>query len=246
MKRAAQLFAFVMSPLLLTSAALAQVERPNLRQAGQPELGPALVHLRDGKQVLQPAITVHPIEGAPTTKETPPPTCGLPGQRPCPPIPYGNSTCGAPGERPCPPDPYSNLPKQVDFDTSYITFNGGVPVDAFSHVTLYNDGRYVFTGHFHDSGATTYADELVWAIKAGTNVAFTFSHTGKINGTFDSGSRDDNWNETGTNPQIAAAWKDLCNGHSTSWTAGLDLDIGLLVSDVMKVIGYVSTVVSVV
>jgi hypothetical protein len=59
------------------------------------------------------------------------------------------------------------LPGQLDWDSGYITFNNGVPVGGYSHLTLYMDGTYMFTGHFHDSGATEYNMNLVWAVAGG-------------------------------------------------------------------------------
>src|SRR5207245_8602574 len=40
------------------------------------------------------------------------------------------------------------LPR-IDLDTGYIAFHGGVPVGGFSHLTVYADGSYAYTGHFH-------------------------------------------------------------------------------------------------
>src|SRR5258708_16270013 len=81
------------------------------------------------------------------------------------------------------------LTNQLDFDWNPIVFDGGVPVGGHAHVTIRSDGTYSFSGHFHDSGATEYDMQLVWAVKDHTNKVYTFEHQGHVSGTFESGSR---------------------------------------------------------
>jgi hypothetical protein len=95
------------------------------------------------------------------------------------------------------------LPFQLDFDWNPIVFGGGVPVGGYSHLTIRQDGTYSFSGHFHDSGATEYNMALVWAVKDSQNNVYTFEHKGHVSGTFESGSRDDDWQTDRQNDAIA-------------------------------------------
>ncbi len=49
----------------------------------------------------------------------------------------------------------TRLPSQLDFDLQ-VTFTGDVPVGGTVHVTLFNDGTSVFSGHMHDFGFPDY------------------------------------------------------------------------------------------
>src|SRR5579859_918603 len=70
-----------------------------------------------------------------------------------------------------------DLPASLDFDFSPIGFDNGVPVGGFSHLTLRDDGSYTFSGHFHDSGATSYEVGCVWLLKDSQNMVYTFERT---------------------------------------------------------------------
>ena len=134
---------------------------------------------------------------------------------------------------------------QLDFNFSPIVFGNGVPVGGFAHLTIRQDGSYVFSGHFHDSGGTAYSTQLAWALKDTKNRAYSFAHTGHVAGTFESGSRDDDWNVVGTSPSIRANWADL-QGASSNARASADLDILALGSVVIQALGVVVKVIGVV
>ncbi|WP_375515566.1 hypothetical protein [uncultured Nostoc sp.] len=145
---------------------------------------------------------------------------------------------------PQPPDPL--LPNLV-LDTPNITFDNGVPVGGDAHLSLFPDGSYSFTGHFHDSGATSYDTSFVYVVKDVFGVsAFTFSHTGRTHGTFEAGSRDDNWNDYGTNPVLAADWGNISSGYNWSSRAGANLNLGGLFDEAVQLVGYAQTVIQVV
>ena len=147
------------------------------------------------------------------------------------------------GQNP-PPPPAPALPTQLGpFSTGTISFDGGVPVGGWSQITLYQDGSYNFSGHFHDSGAPSYNDELGWAIVSSTGVAYTFEHSGHMAGTFESGSRDDDWNISDRNDAIAAGWADLCNGYTWRWQAGVNFDTGALMNSILNALKVTGTVV---
>ena len=134
---------------------------------------------------------------------------------------------------------------QLDYNFSPIVFDNGVPVGGFAHLTIRQDGSYVFSGHFHDSGGTAYSTQLAWALKDTKGRAYSFAHTGSVAGTFESGSRDDDWNTPGVNPSIKANWADLL-GASSNAKASANLDIAALGSAVITALGDVVKVIGVV
>jgi hypothetical protein len=128
-----------------------------------------------------------------------------------------------------------------------IAFNNGVPVGGYADLTLYGDGEYTFSGHFHDSGFPSYDTGFVWVFRTSTGTAFTFSDTGNVEGTINPfGSRDHNWSSSGTNPALQAAWHDVQQGYNWQWEAKSSLDIGGMFNEIKTVIGYISTVIAVV
>ena len=134
------------------------------------------------------------------------------------------------------------------WQTGYITYPAGVPVGGYASLTLRSDGTYEFTGHFHDSGAPSYDDHLVWGVRASDGFAFTFAHRGHMAGTFEAGSRDDDWNVTGYNTDIAAHW-DALQGWNWQWRADVNWDVvGDLtrIIDALKQVGQVVAVIAVV
>jgi hypothetical protein len=146
---------------------------------------------------------------------------------------------------PLPPPP--PLLDKLELDSGYITFSGGVPVGGYSHLTVFPNGAYSFTGHFHDSGATSYDMALVWVIRSGSGSAFTFAHSGRVHGTFESGSRDFDWGDSGTNPALAAAWEDISrNGFQWRWDASANFDLGALIDEAVKRVGQVASVIAIV
>jgi len=134
------------------------------------------------------------------------------------------------------------------WQTGYITYPAGVPVGGYASLTLRSDGTYEFTGHFHDSGAPSYDDHFAWGVRASDGFAFTFAHQGHMAGTFEAGSRDDDWNVTGYNTDIAAHW-DALQGWNWQWRADVNWDVvGDLtrIIDALKQVGQVVAVIAVV
>jgi hypothetical protein len=147
---------------------------------------------------------------------------------------------------PHPPPPPPPLPKQLGpFQWNPITFDNGVPVGGWAELTLFQNGSYVFAGHFHDSGAPSYNSSLVWVMKdTVTNIAYTLQHTGHMAGTFESGSRDDNWNNQSTNAQLAAAWPTLSLNWTYSIEAQMNGDFNSILSQALGSVGVVLGVVA--
>jgi hypothetical protein len=141
--------------------------------------------------------------------------------------------------------PYRRLGNGIVLHTN-ITFGNGVPVGGWANLTVYGDGSYNFSGHFHDSGFPSYNTGIVWVLRASNGTVFTFSNTGHVNGTVSPGSRDHNWNVSGVNPALARTWESLNRGYSSQWRARASFDVVGMFNDIKAVIGYVAEVVAVV
>jgi len=140
----------------------------------------------------------------------------------------------------------TTLPPQLDFNWTPIVFGGGVPVGGWSHLTLRQDGTYTFSGHFHDSGATEYNMGLVWAVKDSQNKVYTFGHKGHVSGTFESGSRDDDWSVDGQNDTLAHNWTNIAAANFAPASANASGDLTNLVNEILGAIGVVLGVISIV
>jgi hypothetical protein len=154
-----------------------------------------------------------------------------------------------PSEEPPPPQevpPPPPLLDSIELDTAYIAFGGGVPVGGYSHLSLFPNGAYSFTGHFHDSGWPSYDMELVWVLRSSAGTVLTFSHRGRVHGTGESGSRDDDWGDSGTNAALAAAWADISAGYSWQWHAAANGDIGAMIDQAVKTLGQAAAVIAIV
>ncbi len=76
-------------------------------------------------------------------------------------------------------------------------------------ITFYQNGDFLFKGHMHDSGSDNYDSQLAAAIVDGLGHAFTVEHKGHTSGTWSSGSRNDDWENSGNNPDIMKNWGQL-------------------------------------
>jgi hypothetical protein len=126
-----------------------------------------------------------------------------------------------------------------------ITFNNGVPVGGESQLLVYPNGAYNFRGHFHVSGAPSYNIQIACVVKFSSGALFEWSESGRVHGTFEAGSRDWNWNDSGTNPAFAQEWSHPQN-YSWRCNAGADWSISSMLNSLKAAVGYVTTVVAVV
>jgi len=111
-----------------------------------------------------------------------------------------------------------------------ISFSGPTPVGGWINLTIFSNGAYNYSGHLRDSGAPSYNDESVWGVKSGSGTIYLFTHTGRMHGTFESGSRNDDWTQSHTNPAIAADWSNLA-GH---WSYKSDVHVNFNVAAVIS------------
>lgn len=146
-----------------------------------------------------------------------------------------------------PPPPPPPPPEQLGpFNWSPIVFGGGVPVGGWAQLTLFRTGGYNFTGHFHGSGAPSYDTSCVFAVRDAGGTVYTFSHRGRVHGTFESGSRDDDWGDSGTNPALAAGWGNLAAAWSWHANAAANGDFGQLFDQAVKALGQAAAVIAIV
>jgi hypothetical protein len=134
----------------------------------------------------------------------------------------------------------------LEFDFPSITFDSGVPVGGFAHLTLRRDGTYKFSGHFHDSGATEYNVAAVIAVKDSANLVYTFQHQGHASGTFEPGSRDDDWSNDGQNADLANHWASFTTATQARLEASARLDMVNLTNSLIGTLGTVLGVIAIV
>ena len=146
-------------------------------------------------------------------------------------------------KHPPPPPPPPPLPDSLDFQSGAINFSD-LPVGGWGNITIYKNGNFEFWGHFHDSGAPSYDGALSWVIVDSKGFAFTFAHKVHMNGTFEVGSRDGDWDDTGTNGAIADHWADLCAGNTWRWTANVNWDWTIIVEQIEDSLKAAGTIIS--
>ena len=138
----------------------------------------------------------------------------------------------------------------LDWNWPSITFDNGVPVGGYASLSIRSDGTYSFSGHFHDSGATSYNMGLVWAVKDAQNVLYTFQEECRTHGTFESGSRDCDWNYNGYNANIQNNWGNIAASwyEQASATASLDILalLNSLIAAIKTAVGVISTIIAIV
>ncbi len=132
----------------------------------------------------------------------------------------------------------------LEFDFSPIVFGGGVPVGGSSHLTIRQDGSYTFSGHFHDSGATEYNVSVAWAVKDAQNQVYTVSHSGHVSGTFESGSRDDDWRVDSRDDRLADNWANIAARPNGTAQASANLDAVNLTNSLIGTLGTVLGIVA--
>jgi len=127
-----------------------------------------------------------------------------------------------------------------------IVFGGGVPVGGWTQMVVFPDGSYNYSGHLHVSGATSYTVSVAWALTTGSgHPSFVMPAKGRVHGTFEPGSRDFDWNRSGTNPALRNAWPIFnAQGYRWRWSAAANLDITPLVDSISKALGVVGAVVA--
>jgi hypothetical protein len=147
---------------------------------------------------------------------------------------------------PPPPPPPPPLPEQLGpFTFNPIVFDDGVPVGGWAQLTLFRSGVVNFSGHFHVSGAPSYDTGCVFVVRGG-DIAYTFSHRGRVHGTFEAGSRDDDWGDSPTHNAVAEGWPALATDLSWQANATVNPDFNVFVDATVKAVGAVAAVIAII
>lgn len=117
-----------------------------------------------------------------------------------------------------------------------IGFRDGVAVGGWANLGLSDTGSWNFSGHFHVSGAISYDTAFVWVVKDAVGNLYTFGHTGRVHGTFESGSRDDDWGHSEINTFMHDHWGDLYRSWSWHWEARVNADFVPFLDDIIKLV----------
>src|SRR5262245_43462677 len=146
-----------------------------------------------------------------------------------------------PSDKPQPPPPLAEV---GPLNWNPIVFSGGVPVGGWAELSLFPNGGVNFNGSFHDSGFPSYNDAIVFAVQAiATGDLFTFSHSGHMAGTIESGSRDDSWSGQIDSPAVAGAWPILSLDGYRWWAqAAVNIDLGSLLNTIKSIVSAVQTI----
>ena len=127
-----------------------------------------------------------------------------------------------------------------------IVFGGEVPVGGTAVLTVSQGGAFRFRGNFHGSGFAAFNVLTVWALRTRRGAVFTFGTAGAVHGTLGTGSRDFNWELSGTHPGLAAAWGELEAGWNWQAQSATSLDWAKVWGDVRGALGEVHSVSAVV
>ncbi|MCX4996754.1 hypothetical protein OG739_29065 [Streptomyces longwoodensis] len=127
-----------------------------------------------------------------------------------------------------------------------VTFGGGVPVGGWYSLSVFPSGTYSYSGHMHVSGAPSYTFAGVCVVRFTNGTAFVFQTSGRLHGTFESGSRDHNWSTSGSRQSIRDAWKNSGGGWNARCSNRVDIDLGALVNSTVQAVGYAARVIAIV
>jgi hypothetical protein len=98
-------------------------------------------------------------------------------------------------------------PEELTFSQQILT-PSGTALGGTATLTIRSDGSYTFTTHLHDSGFDSYSSQVRAALTTNSGIHLMAQHTGNVSGTTGSGTRDDDFSESGHNDWIGANWLD--------------------------------------
>ena len=118
-----------------------------------------------------------------------------------------------------------------------IVFGDGVAVGGWAQLTIYQDGSVNFTGHLHDSGGISYDTNTVFTVMNQTNGnVYVVAHRGRVHGTFEAGSRDDDWGGGDKQQAIADDWGTLSWAWKWRAVSQVTADWGPVLDDIIKAV----------
>jgi len=153
------------------------------------------------------------------------------------------------------PTTQNGIPTQIGpFSWNPIKFSN-IGVSGQFQLTLTNNGGWNFSGIFFDPDFFDYTDSLAVVVVDGTGIAYTFAHTGNMQGWsdrwFEGGSESDTWGNSGTNAVLAQNWNNMFNANGgAEWCwfahAAINVEIGPCLTTLMGVAGAATKIVQVV
>ncbi len=129
-------------------------------------------------------------------------------------------------------------PQEFVVDKPSITFGTGIAAGGYATLILRSNGVITFRGHLHASGFPSYDYLAVFTVKDSNGQAYTASHTGRLHGSDEPGSRDSDWDETTNNDLVRQNWPLIRSG-----TGGSRVDVTSdwspqkIAEDVFSVVG---------
>jgi hypothetical protein len=100
-----------------------------------------------------------------------------------------------------------------------IVFPSGIALGGWFDLALTRHGDISFSGHFHDSGADSYDTTLVVVLMTPDGLAYSVTHQGRTHGTFEPGSRNDDWAVNTQSNLVAANWDNQFALAGWRWSA---------------------------
>jgi len=136
-------------------------------------------------------------------------------------------------------------PQQVVVNAPSITFGTGIAVGGFGTLTVFSDGTTHFHGHLHASGWPSYDCLAVFTVKDTDGRGYAASHSGRVHGTDEPGSRDLDWDDWGTNDDIRRNWPKIRDAGTGGYKVDVTSDWSpqKIAEDVIAVIGVVLSVI---
>lgn len=86
-----------------------------------------------------------------------------------------------------------------------------LPAGGSVDVVMNANGDFTFSGHMHNSGGLNIQYALAVVIMTSSGIGFSFARDHQIDGTITifGRNRDDDWIDTGNNPQIVGNWDQI-------------------------------------
>jgi len=122
-----------------------------------------------------------------------------------------------------------DLPRSMHIHDN-VTFRAGVAVGGWFDLRLTSHGDISFSGHFHDSGADSYDMTLTVVLMSSDGLAYSVIHQGRTHGTFESGSRDDDWARNERSNLVATNWERFATA-GWRWNAHAGSLVGRALTD---------------
>ncbi len=134
----------------------------------------------------------------------------------------------------------------IIINTGTIAFSGGVPVGGWGHLSLFPSGLAHAAGHFHVSGAPSYNVALGILVVSNNGIPVQVLRNGRVHGTFESGSRNFDWNDDHRSEVLRQAWGNFSAGYHWAWQARADLDFGALLQSLKQAVGVAITAAAII